>query len=101
MRIVEALPQSLLDVIGRYGNARSGGCDEAEIIYRWEELIGAIKRYAESRRVFAEHDASTERERFERWWSTLADDPKDAPELVASCHYAAWEAWQAAQEQSK
>ena len=40
------LPDRLLDIIGRYGNARSGGCDEAEIIYRWEELCGAIKQYA-------------------------------------------------------
>lgn len=28
------------------GIARSGGCDEAEIIYRWEELCSAIKQYA-------------------------------------------------------
>ena len=40
------IPERLLDIIGRYGNARSGGCDEAEIIYRWEELVGAIKQYA-------------------------------------------------------
>mgnify|MGYP003539973104 FL=1 len=44
------IPERLLDIIGRYGNARSGGCDEAEIIYRWEELCGAIKQYAAAER---------------------------------------------------
>ena len=44
------IPESLLDIIGRYGNARSGGCDEAEIIYRWEELCGAIKQYVAAER---------------------------------------------------
>ena len=44
------IPERLLDIIGRYGNARSGGCDEAEIIYRWEELCGSIKQYVAAER---------------------------------------------------
>jgi hypothetical protein len=47
------LSQSLLNLIGEYGHARSDRESEAEIIYRWQTLIGGIKEYAAN--VLASH----------------------------------------------
>lgn len=40
------LPRYLLDLIGEYGVARTDKIGEVEVQYRWELLIGGIKRYA-------------------------------------------------------
>ena len=40
------LPQSLLNVIGEYGLARTDGVGELERIHRWELLIAGVKEYA-------------------------------------------------------
>ena len=42
------LPQSLLDLIGEYGHARTDGVSEFERIHRWGLLIAGIKDYAHS-----------------------------------------------------
>ena len=39
---------------------------------------------------------STEREAFEAYWNSLADDPDSTPEVIARCRYSAMNAWQAA-----
>ena len=37
-----------------------------------------------------------EREAFEAYWNSLADDPDSTPEVIARCRYSAMNAWQAA-----
>jgi hypothetical protein len=40
------LPQSLLDLIGEYGMARTDGVSDVERLHRWLKLIKGIKAYA-------------------------------------------------------
>jgi len=40
------LPQSLINLIGEYGFARTEGVGELERIHRWQLLIAGIKDYA-------------------------------------------------------
>jgi hypothetical protein len=40
------LPQSLLNLIGEYGMARTDGVSQLEIQHRWLQLIAGIKTYA-------------------------------------------------------
>jgi hypothetical protein len=40
------LPQSLLDLIGEYGMARTDGVSDVERLHRWQLLIDGIKDYA-------------------------------------------------------
>lgn len=40
------LPQSLLDLIGEYGLARTDGVSDVERLHRWQKLIEGIKAYA-------------------------------------------------------
>lgn len=42
------IPQSLLNLIGEYGMARTDRVGEIEILHRWDALIGGIKDYARS-----------------------------------------------------
>lgn len=42
------LPQSLINLIGEYGFARTDGVSEIERLHRWELLIAGIKDYAAS-----------------------------------------------------
>ena len=39
---------------------------------------------------------STEREAFEAYWNSLVTPPGASEELLHSCEFAAWHAWQAA-----
>jgi hypothetical protein len=41
------LPDSLLNLIGEYGMARTDGVGELEVLHRWETLIRGIKDYAQ------------------------------------------------------
>jgi len=54
------MPQSLINLIGEYGFARTDGASEIERIHRWELLIDGIKLYAGS---YAEEAVRLERER--------------------------------------
>jgi hypothetical protein len=40
------LPQSLLNLIGDYGMARTDGVSDVERLHRWQLLIDGIKAYA-------------------------------------------------------
>lgn len=54
------LPRYLLDMIGEYGMARTDSVGQLEVQYRWETLIGGIKRYAsEYGRALASRPADT------------------------------------------
>jgi hypothetical protein len=58
-RELPTLPQSLINLIGEYGFARTDGASEIERIHRWELLIDGIKLYAGS---YAEEAVRLERE---------------------------------------
>lgn len=44
--VAPTLPQSLLDLIGDYGMARTDGVSDVERLHRWQLLIDGIKAYA-------------------------------------------------------
>jgi hypothetical protein len=62
------MPQSLINLIGEYGFARTDGASEIERIHRWELLIDGIKLYAGS---YAEEAVRLERERSNKLRDTL------------------------------
>jgi hypothetical protein len=41
-----ALPQSLINLIGEYGMARTDGVSYVERLHRWQLLIEGVKEYA-------------------------------------------------------
>jgi hypothetical protein len=55
-----ALPQSLINLIGEYGMARTDGVSDVERLHRWQQLIEGVKEYA---RTIALAAVVAERER--------------------------------------
>ena len=45
--MINKLPNSLLDLIGTYGAARTDGVAEVERLFMWSSMIQAIRAYAQ------------------------------------------------------
>ena len=87
-RELPTLPQSLINLIGEYGFARTEGASEIERIHRWELLIDGIKLYAGS---FAEEAVRLERERCAEICEAQADRFMQGSPMEGNKPYAATE----------
>jgi hypothetical protein len=73
------MPQSLINLIGEYGFARTDGASEIERIHRWELLIDGIKLYAGS---YAEEAVRLEREACELIAISWSDKSYEAEQIA-------------------
>lgn len=87
-RELPPLPQTLIDLIGNYGLARSDGASEPERLHRWQLVLDSIKAYALSARsalpVGQEGSLNMTLDQARALLSLMAGELKDARAALAS-----------------